>query len=179
MEGPHAVRIAVPSHPELASLPGGGPLRLGDGRSTELDGPVVCTRQHGTLGGALHHDDPVHRPGRGASPALPKLERAFVVPPSLRERVDLLGGRSGRGQRRDGANDVARRDPVVRELRRRDGDPADLPAPLQFATERGMQAVALAVEQFAVGDLGQQRVAEGVPAQTVDVAGSCRRGSPG
>ena len=111
--------------------------------------------------------------------ALPQLEGTFVVAASLRERVHLLGGGAGGGQRRDRASAVTRRDPVVRELGRGDRHAADLATPFQFATERRVQAVALAVQQLVVGHLGQEGVAEGIAAQPARRPGRRRSGSPG
>ncbi len=87
--------------------------------------------------------------------------------PSLRERVDPLGGDTGRDQGRDGAHAIAGGDPVVRQLRRRDRHPADLPTTLQLAAECRVQTIALAVEQLVVGDLSQECVSERVPAQAL------------
>ena len=86
-------------------MPGGAHgLRFVDGRATELDRPLVRSGEHGALGGALHHLDPVERTLVGClGLALPQLQGAFVVAPGLRERIHLLGGGTGRGQRRNRA----------------------------------------------------------------------------
>ena len=68
---------------------------------------------------------------------------------------------------------VAGRDPVVRELGRRHRHAADLTASLELLAERCVEAIALAVEELALGDLGRgAHVAEGVPAEL-------RRPAPG
>ena len=54
---------------------------------------------------------------------------------------------------------------MVGELGRGDRHAADLTTPFQFATERRVQTVALAVEQLLVGHLGQEGVAEGITAE--------------
>jgi hypothetical protein len=164
VEHAHAVRVGRRSRAPRAT----DRLGLGDGGTTKLDGPVVGSSEHGALGGALHQAEPIHR-RRIERRRLPlaQLERAFVVAPRLRESVYPLGRGTGCCQGRDGANDVARRDPVIRELGRRDRDVTDLPAPLQFAPERRMEAFALAVEQVAGGDLGHERVPEGIATEAI------------
>jgi hypothetical protein len=53
-------------------------------------------------------------------------------------------------------------DPVVRELRRRDRHATNFAAPLELGRERGVEPVALAVQELGVCDLAEQGVAEGI-----------------
>jgi hypothetical protein len=53
------------------------------------------------------------------------------------------------------------------ELGGRHGHPTELAASLKLVTERGVETIALSLKEFAVRDLGEQGVSEGVSTASV------------
>ena len=82
--------------PETNGLGGASSLERGDRFPSKVDRAVGRAREEGTLGGALHHPDPV-RFGRniGNSRPVPQFEGTLVQPARVAKGICSLGGPTG------------------------------------------------------------------------------------
>ena len=131
---------------------------------TELDGAGVGAGQHRALGRALEDLAAIERRPARVIAGREQLERAFVVGAGFGEGIHGFGRLTSKEQGRDRAVPVTGRVPMVGQLGRCDRHPADLAASFQLAAERRVEPIAFALEQLAVGDLGEQGMVERIPA---------------